>query len=105
MDIEDFDLIAEAHKVQSKRILENLGITINVTDMPEYKEYVNYYLGRNWLVRWYLRTFKRADVMDLKWQVQCALLAATLEKGDELIETDLPLATLDVMEHNGGHTE
>ena len=82
----DFNQIAEDHKVHSNRILENIGITINLTDMPEHKEYTEYYLNRNWLARWYLRMFKWAKVMELKFNVQSAFLLAVLEKGDGLIE-------------------
>ena len=86
MNIEDFDQIAEAHKVHSRRILENIGITINLTEMSEHKEYAEYYLNRNWLVRWYLRIFKWANVKELQFNVQVALLNEILERGQELIE-------------------
>ena len=82
----DFNQIAEAHKVQSKRILENLGININLTEMPEHKEYAEYYLNRSRLMRYLLRTFKWAKVMELKFNTQSAFLLAVLEKGDGLIE-------------------
>ncbi len=82
----DFNQIAEAHKVHSHRILENLGITINLTDTPEYKKYADYYLNRNRLMRYLLRTFKWTKVMELKFNAQSAFLLAVLEKGDGLIE-------------------
>ncbi len=86
MNIEDFDLIAEAHKAHSQRILENTGITVNLTEFPEHKEYAEYYLNRNWLVRWYLRMFKWANVKELQFNVRVALLNEVLEKGTELID-------------------
>ena len=67
-------------------IFDNLGITINLTEMPEYKEYEEYYLHRNRLMRFLLRTFKWANVKELEFKIQCALLNATIEKGQELIE-------------------
>lgn len=67
-------------------IFDNLGITIDLTEMPEHKEYAEYYLNRNQLVRWYLLTFKRVKVQELKFKFQCTLLNATLEKGKELID-------------------
>ena len=84
----DFNQIAEAHKVHSNRILENLGITINLTDMPEHKEYADYYLNRNWLMRYLLRIFEWNKVKELRFQVQCALLNEVLEKGGEVIMWD-----------------
>ena len=89
-------------------IFDNLGITINLTEMPEHKDYAEYYLNRSRLVKWYLRKFKLTKVQVLQLRVRCALLNAVLGKGSELIAdkpTDIPLATLDVMEHNGRHTE
>ena len=82
----DFNQIAEAHKDHSHRILENLGLKINLTDMPEHKEYADYYLNRNRLMRYLLRTFKWTKVMELKFNTQSAFLLAVLEKGDGLIE-------------------
>ena len=81
-----FNQIAEAHKVHSRRILENLGLTINLTDMPEHKEYVNYYLGRNWLARLFLGIFRNSKVKELRYDVQVALLNEVLERGQELID-------------------
>ena len=66
-------------------ILEDIGITINVTDMPEHKEYVNYYLGRNWLVRLFLGVFRNSKVEELRHDVQVALLNEVLERGHEVI--------------------
>jgi len=79
----DFCEIAENHKAHSKRILDNLGIKINLSDMPEHKEYVKYYLGRNRLVRWYLRTFKWAYVSELQFNVRVALLNKVIARGVE----------------------
>ena len=65
---------------------DNVGITINLTEMPEYKEYAEYYFNRSRLVKWYLRKYKLTKVQVLQLRVRCALLSATLEKGSELIE-------------------
>ena len=147
-------------------ILKDIGITVNLTEMPEHKEYAEYYLNRGELMRCLLLMFRRAKVEELQFKVQCALLNAVLEKGSELIKDkpegwdtlreedmmddlgkcyrcgtpatkvipigssyakgsftpgnavapvcdeypecvviNIPLATLDVMEHNGRHTE
>ena len=67
-------------------IFDNVGITVNMTEMPEYKEYAEYYFNRNKLMRYLLRTFKWANVEELRFKVQCALLTETLEKGSELID-------------------
>lgn len=64
-------------------ILKDVGITINLTEMPEHKEYAEYYLNRSRLMRFLLRTFKWTKVAELQFRVQCALLNATLEKGNE----------------------
>ncbi len=69
-------------------VLDDLGITVNVTEMPEYKKYVEYYLSRNRLTRWYLRTFEWAKLSSLLFQVQCAELNAIMEKGGEAIMWD-----------------
>ena len=61
-------------------MLEDIGITINLIEMPEYKEYAKYYLNRNTLMRFYLQIFKRAKVKELRFQSQCALLNEVLEK-------------------------
>ena len=74
MDIEDFEQIAEAHKVHSRRVLDNLRLTINLTDMPEHKEYSRYYLSHNWLVRFFLQVFRKDKLDDLRHNVQVALL-------------------------------
>lgn len=79
----DFDQIVEAHKVHSGRILKNLGIIINLTDMPEYKEYMDYYLNRNRLMRYLLRTFKWTKIMELKFNAQVAFLNEILERKAE----------------------
>lgn len=68
-------------------ILKDIGITINLTEMPEHKEYAEYYLNRNRLMRFLLRTFKWTKVKELQFRVQCALLNATLEKGNEWVLT------------------
>jgi hypothetical protein len=89
-------------------IFNNVGLTVNLTEMPEYKEYAEYYFNRNWLMRFLLRTFRSTKIEELRLKVQCALLSAILEKGNELIvdePVEIPLATLDVMEHNARHTE
>ena len=67
-------------------ILDNFGITINLTEMPEHKEYAKYYLNRGEMMRCLLRMFRWSKVKELEFNVQCALLNATLEKGSELIE-------------------
>jgi len=79
------DSFPSKHKVHSNRILDNLGITINLTELPEHKEYADYYLNRNRLVRWYLRTFEWTKLSSLLFQVQCAELNAIMEKGYEVI--------------------
>jgi hypothetical protein len=66
-------------------IFGNYGITVNMTEMPEYKDYAEYYLNRNRLMRYLLRTFKWTKVQELKFKVQLAILTATLEIGKELI--------------------
>jgi len=66
-------------------ILDNVGITINLTEMPEYKEYAEYYLNRGELMRCLLLMFRGTKVKELQLKAQCALLTATLEKGSELI--------------------
>ena len=67
-------------------IFDNIGITINLTEMPEHKEYAEYYLNRGELMRCLLRMFRWTKVKELQFNVQCALLNATLEKGNELID-------------------
>ena len=69
-------------------MLKDIGITINLTEMPEYKEYVEYYLNRGELMRCLLRMFRRSKVEELQFNVQCALLNATLEEGSKLIEKE-----------------
>ena len=67
-------------------ILKDIGITVNLTDMPEYKEYAEYYLNRNWLVRFFLQLFSKDKVNGLQHDVRCALLNEILERGQEMIE-------------------
>ena len=69
-------------------MLKDIGITINLTEMPEYKEYVEYYLNHGELMRCLLRMFRRSKVEELQFNVQCALLNATLEEGRKLIEKE-----------------
>lgn len=67
-------------------ILEDIGITVTITKTPEYKEYERYYLNRNRLMRFLLRTFKWCEVARLVFAVRCALLNEVLERGQELFE-------------------
>ena len=69
-------------------IFDNLGITVNLTEMPEHKEYTEYYWNRNRLMRFLLRTFKGNKVEELRINVQCAFMSAVLEKGSELIKEE-----------------
>ena len=61
-------------------MLEQLGITINLTDTPEYDKFADYYLNHNRLMRFLLRTFKWTKVSGLIFQAQCAELTAIIEK-------------------------
>ena len=70
-------------------ILKDIGITINLTDMPEHKEYAKYYLNRGELMRCLLLMFRPSKVKELQFKVQCALLNAVLDKGNELIDENL----------------
>jgi hypothetical protein len=66
-------------------ILDNVGITVNLTEMPEHKEYAEYYLNRGELMRCLLLMFRRAKVEELQFKVQCVLLNAVIEEGSKYV--------------------
>ena len=65
----------------NRRVFENLGITVNLSKLPEYQIYRKAYLDKSRLVRFLLRTFLWTKIAKLSWDVRVAYLQKILEMG------------------------
>ena len=65
----------------SGRILENIGIKINLSEIPEYMEYMDYRYNAPWLVIQFRRIFMQAKISQLNFNAQLAMLNKTIEAG------------------------
>ena len=82
-DISEY-LLRGLEKQNYKRMFDNLGITIKLTEMPEYMEYHRYIFEPPLLIRWFRRNFRKQRVKELKLKSQIALLISeVMELGKE----------------------
>ena len=68
----------------SGRILENIGIKINLSEIPEYMEYMDYRYNAPWLIIQFRRIFMWVKISQLKLDAQLAVLNKTIEEGYDL---------------------
>lgn len=68
-------------------ILDDIGIHINTeTEVPELREYVEYYRDAPWLLKLLRTLFRARKVNDLRYKSQQAMLCVVLEKGLKTLE-------------------
>ena len=70
----------------SGRILDNLGITINLHECPEYMAYHNYIFGAHWIVKKFRLIFRKGEIARLKRLADTAFLILVLEQESEAID-------------------
>jgi hypothetical protein len=74
----------EETEMSSQRLLDNLGIRINLVELPEYQAWKDGYGERSRLAKWFLRTFCWTRTQQLKWDLQVAFIRRVLEELEDL---------------------
>ena len=65
------------------RILDAIGVIINLSEIPEYMEYMDYKYNASWLIIQFRRIFMWAKISQLKFDAQVAVLNKTIEAGHD----------------------
>ena len=80
-----FSDISLQEKKMSGRIFDNLGITVNLNECPEYMAYHNYIFGANWITKKFRRVFRKDEIARLKKLADTAFMVLVLEQGNKKI--------------------
>ena len=74
----------------SQRVFDNLGITIDMREIPEFMAYHDYAWPSNRLVRWWRNKFRKEKIDMLTLAAQTAFLIKVLEDGKSEINERSP---------------
>ena len=82
---ETLDNLIIGMRRQSSMILDNIGIVVKVSEIPEHEEYWSYAFGAPWYLKIFRSIFRRRKLDELHKLSQLAFLNKVLEQGDKII--------------------
>ena len=80
-----FSEISLQEQKMSGQIFDNLGITVNLNECPEYMAYHNYNFRPSWIVKKFRRVFRKGEIARLERLADAAFMVQVLEQGNKKI--------------------
>jgi len=73
-----FKYAREHHIRNSQRLLDNVGLTVNLSSIPEYNEYL-VYVNAPFIIRTFREIFRRGKIKNLHRKAMAATINKILE--------------------------
>ena len=80
------DDLVNGHTRNTRHVLGNLGLTVNVSNLPEYQAYQAFYVNRSPMMRFLLRTFLKRKIAAYKQDAQVAVIRRVIKQIEEEIQ-------------------